>query len=227
MDLDAPNEATERYKKELLSGFDQEMGIATEIMFGTKMDLTIIDQQFSRFGANGVDIESLLEDNDSSDSDSSDDAYPATPNRMDTSDCDANDSNNDKDYKSNVKTEILDVLQTTGMSRPEVRLEQMNFEHADENRKRTIKEEPYDDRDSNCNLTKRTKPNQTDSTIKVEAPESGRSVEKSEPKDNDFDWTESQWSQYIPVDSENDQSRCIDDDFEWESPQWSQYEPIN
>ena len=224
--MDAPNETTKQYKKELLSGFDQEMGIATEIMFGTKMDLTIIDQQFSRFGANGVDIESLLEDNDSSNSDSSDDAYPTTPNRMDTNDYDVNNHNNDKAYKDDVKTEIPDVLQTTGASRPELLIEQMNEhnEQADENRKRTINEEPWD---SNCNFTKRTKPNQTDSTIKVEAPESGRSVEKSEPKDNDFDWTESQWSQYIPVDSENDQSRCMDDDFGWESPQWSQYEPIN
>ena len=223
MDLDAPNEATKRYKKDLLSGFDQEMGIAREIMFGTKMDQSIIDQQFSRFGANGIDIESLLEENDSSDSDSSDDAYPTTPNRMDTNDYDVNNHSNYKDYKHNVKTEIPEM----GTSA----IEQMNVhnEQANENRKRIVKNEPCDERDSNCNLTKRTKPNQTDSKIKVEAPESGRSVEKSELKDDDFDWSESQWSQYIPVasDSENDQSRCMDDDFGWESPQWSQYEPIN
>lgn len=211
--MDAPDETTQQYKKELLSGFDQEMGISREIMFGTKLDLSILDQQLNRFGPNGVDIESLLEDNDSSDS--SDDAYPATPNSM------------DNNGNVSPKMEIPD-LKTNGA---EVRFEQMNAHNkpADESRKRNIKEEPCDERDSNCNFTKRTKPNETDSTIKVEAPESGRSVEKSEPKDDDFDWSESQWSQYIPVErnSENDQSRCMDDDFEWESPQWSQYEPVN
>jgi len=209
------------------------MGIAREIMFGTKLDLSILDQQLNRFGPNGVDIESLLEVNDSSDSDSSDDADPDSPNRMDTNDNDANNRCNHKDYKGNVslKMEIPDVLQTTGAPRTEVRIEQMNVHNkpADESRKRNIKEEPCDERDSNCNFTKRTKPNETDSTLKVETPESGRSVEKSEPKDDDFDWSESQWSQYIPVErkSENDQSKCMDDDFEWESPQWSQYEPVN
>ena len=216
--MDAPDKTTQQYKKNLLSGFDHEMSIAREIMFGTKLDLSILDQHFNKFGPNGADVESLLEDFEKNDANS------ATSNPANT---DNNDVCDDKDNGSQ-KLEIPDILQTNDTTRAEEGI--VHNQPADETRKRTIKEEILcDERDSNCNFTKRAKPNENDSNIKVEAPESGRSVEKSEPTDDDFDWSESHWSQYIPADlnSETDQSRCMDDDFEWESPQWSQYEPIN
>ena len=60
--MDAPDEKTESYKDELLSGYDHEMSKAREVMFGTKLDLTIMNRQFHRFGASGADVYSLLEE---------------------------------------------------------------------------------------------------------------------------------------------------------------------
>ena len=75
MDLDAPCEKTKCYKHELLSGFDNEMNKARQIMFGAKLDLSILERQLDRFGPNGADIESLFEDLDEDDAPGSESDY--------------------------------------------------------------------------------------------------------------------------------------------------------